>query len=288
MRSGLSSPDPSFIASRVVGESTVTVVSEGAIRWAPRFPVSAAEWRRAEPGTDAGGRSWFGLNVVLIHLGSSRIVIDPAFDAPGSRFERTFAKSAGLEVRRSPGLDVALDLLGFDPADVTQVVITHPHGDHIGGLTRVHDGSAKPRFPNARHFLGRDDWDDARLVSVQRQPLVEVARRGLLDLVSGNAEIAPGVTLVPAPGETSGHHAVRIESEGETAWVLGDLIHHACEVAHPEWAPPHADAARVHATRLSLFPMIAGSNSLVVAPHLPFPGWGHFVAEGSQFRFVPA
>jgi len=271
-----------------VGEATVTVVSDGAFRWTPGFPVSNAEWRRAEPGADAEGRAWFGLNVVLVRIGAARIVVDPAFDAPGSRFERTFAKWAGLEVVRSPGLDAALALLDWDPVDVTHVVITHPHGDHIGGLARERDGRIAPRFPNARHLLGRADWNDAARDSEFRRPLAEVARHGLLDLVSGEREIAPGVTLVPAPGETVGHQVVRMESAGETAWVLGDLIHHAGEVAHPDWAPPHVDAAQVRATRLALFPVLARTGALVIVPHSPFPGWGHIVDAGDGFRLDPA
>ena len=265
----------------------MTVVSDGTFRWAPRFPIPDDKWRQIEPDADAAGRARFGLNVVLVRIGAARLVVDPAFDAPGSRFERTFAKWAGLEVSRSPGLDVALDMLDWDPAEVTHVVITHPHGDHIGGLVREQDGQLALRFPNARHFLGRPDWNDNARDSELRRPLAEVARHGLLDLVSGEREIAQGVSLVPAPGETPAHQVVRVESSNETAWVLGDLIHHAGEVANPEWAPPHVDAAQVRATRLALFPILARTGALVAVPHLPFPGWGHIVAEDSGFRLVP-
>jgi glyoxylase-like metal-dependent hydrolase (beta-lactamase superfamily II) len=236
------------------------------------------------PEADDEGRARFGLNVVLVDLGPARIVVDPAFDAPGSRFERQFSRWSGLEIVRSPGLDVALALLGWDPATVTHVVITHPHGDHIGGLARERGGGLAPRFPSARHYLGAADWDDTEPVPEFRRPLANVAQAGLLEPVEGEREIAPGITLLPTPGETPGHQVMRVGSAGESLYVLGDLVHHRCEVEHPAWAPPHADAARVRATRLALYPVLARTGALVIVPHAPFPGWGRIRRAGDGFR----
>lgn len=288
MHSANPSPDTSFVVSRTIGEATVTVVSDGRFLWAPRFPVPAAEWRRAEPDADTAGRAWFGLNVVLVRIGAALVVVDPAFDAPGSRFERQFAKAVGLELVRSPGLDAALALLDLSPAGVTHVAITHPHGDHIGGLTTERNGALEPRFPNARHFLGRADWVDDPVASEFDRPLAEVERHGLLDLVDGEREIVPGVKLIPTPGETPGHQVVRLESGGAAAWMLGDLVHHPSEVEHPGWAPPHVDANQVRATRMFLFPILARSSVLVIPAHAPFPGWNRVVKVRAGYRLHPA
>jgi glyoxylase-like metal-dependent hydrolase (beta-lactamase superfamily II) len=222
------------IASREIGSAKVTVVSDGVLWWAPGFPVPDAARRSAMPEADAEGRVPLGLNIVLIAIGSAQIVVDPAFDTPQPDGDQS---GWGSAIERTSGLDDALVAIGWDPAAVTHVVVTHPHGDHIGGLIRKHTGRLEPRFPNARHYLGRADWDDREAVLEFRRPIREVARAGLLDLVEGELEIASGVTLIPAPGETPGHQVVRLESEGETVWILGDLIHHGCEVAHPDWAP---------------------------------------------------
>jgi glyoxylase-like metal-dependent hydrolase (beta-lactamase superfamily II) len=292
MSRALPLPDPSYVSSRSVGDATVTVVSDGALLWAPRFPVPEAEWRRAMPEADPDGRAWFGLNVVLVRLGAARIVVDPALDDPGTAFERWFVGGSSLGIERSPGLAAALGALGWMPEEVTHVVVTHPHGDHYGGVMAERDGGLALRFPNARHFVGRADWEGnperTRTGSELARRLGAVERRGLLELVDGEQEIAPGVTLLPTPGETPGHLVVRVRSTGEDLYVLGDLVHHACEVEHPGWAPPHADAATLAATRARLFPVLARTGALAVAAHEPFPPWRRIVAVADGFRWEPA
>src|SRR5687767_13494264 len=118
------------VSTRPIGQATVTVVSDGELLWAPRFPIPEAEWRRAVPEADEGGRVWFGLNVVLVRIGEALIVVDPGLDEPGSTFERDFVRYLGVTLTRSPGLAAALPGLGLTPDDITHVVITHAHGDH--------------------------------------------------------------------------------------------------------------------------------------------------------------
>ncbi|HET7092465.1 MAG TPA: MBL fold metallo-hydrolase, partial [Thermomicrobiales bacterium] len=288
MPSAVLSPDPSYISSRPIGAAVVTVVSDGALRWAPRYPAPEADWRRALPEADADGRIWLGLNVVLIDLDGARIVIDPALDDPGASFDRWFADDASIEIIRSPGLAAGMGLLGWAPESVTHVVITHPHGDHYGGVARERDGALATRFPNARHFIGRADWIDnperAESGSEVERRLGPVERSGLLELVAGEREIAPGVAVLPAPGETPGHQVVRLDSGGERLYVLGDLVHHACEVEHRDWAPRWADAAAIAAVRAQLFSELARSGALAVSAHERFPPWRRIVAAGDGFR----
>ncbi|HEV2065273.1 MAG TPA: MBL fold metallo-hydrolase [Thermomicrobiales bacterium] len=284
--------DNSYIASRPIGDATITVISDGELLWAPRFPVPDAVSRQAMPEADAFGRVRLGLNVVLIGLGAARIVVDPALDDPGTSFERRFIGTSSMEIRRSPGLGAGFEEIGWMPAEVTHVVITHPHGDHYAGVMVEHEGELAIRFPNARHYLDRADWEgnlqrQARNTELNRR-LGAVDRDGLLELVDGEREIVPGVSLVPAPGETPGHMVVRVNSAGEELYVLGDLFHHRCEVEHLDWAPAHADAPQLEITRRDLFGRLAGSGALAVAAHEPFPGWGRITRVGDGFRLEPA
>ena len=281
--------DTSFIESRRVGDATVTVVSEGGLLWAPEFPVPEPEWRRAMPDADADGRVWLGLNVVLIRLVNALIVIDPGMDDPESDWQRERSRVwPDWEVRRTPGLAAALVELAIAPEDVTHVVITHPHSDHYPGVVVTRGGDAVPRFPRARHFLGRADWEGNPDRSDPDSDLVRlelIDQLGLLELVDGEQEIVPGVTIIPTPGESPGHCVVRFESAGELCYVLGDIVHHACEVDHPDWGPSHGDQDTLLATRKHIFPTVAREGALLVTAHEPFPPWGRIVAAGDDYRW---
>lgn len=274
------------VETRSIGHVAVTVVSDGELRWAPQFAVPDAISQQAMPEADSAGRIWLGLNVVLIEMAGARIVVDPALDDPGTSFDRQ------MDVRRSPGLAAALVELGWAPGDVTHVVITHAHSDHYAGVMVERDGELTVRFPNARHYLGRADWEG----NPQRQAsnselslrLGAVDRCGLLDLVDEEREIVPGIYLVPTPGETPGHQLVRIDSAGEQLYVLGDVYHHRCEVEHLDWAPAHADVRQLEITRRHLFSEMARTGALGVAAHERFPAWGHVTEFGQRFKWEPA
>jgi glyoxylase-like metal-dependent hydrolase (beta-lactamase superfamily II) len=283
------SRNASFIDTRQVGDATVTAVSEGGLLWPPRFPVSESEWRQAMPEADADGRVWLGLNVIIIHLGEALIVVDPGMDDPDSAWQRERPRVwPDWTVTRTPGLAAALAELAIAPEDVTHVVITHPHGDHYPGVVVDCAGELAPRFPRARHFLGRADWEgNPRRVTpgsdLDRMELIDCL--GLLELVNDEQEIVPGVTIVPAPGESPGHCVVRLESVGEVFYVLGDIVHHACEVEHPHWGPPHADPDTLAAARERIFPTIAHEGALLATAHEPFPPWGRIVDAGNGYRW---
>jgi glyoxylase-like metal-dependent hydrolase (beta-lactamase superfamily II) len=106
-----------------------------------------------------------------------------------------------------------------------------------------------------------------------------------LELVDGEREIVPGVTIVPAPGKSPGHCVVRLESAGEVFYVLGDVVHHACEAEHVRWCPPHADPDALAAARERLFPTIAREGALLATAHEPFPPWGRIAVAGAGYRW---
>jgi glyoxylase-like metal-dependent hydrolase (beta-lactamase superfamily II) len=280
---------PHFVDTRRVGDASVTVISEGGLLWPPRFPVPEPEWRQAMPEADVEGRVWLGLNVVIIRLGDALIVVDPGMDDPDSAWQRDRPRVwPNWAVTRTPGLAVAMSELGLAPGDVNHVVITHPHGDHYPGVTVARDGALAPRFPYARHYLGRADWEGnpARGTpgsDLDRLELID--RLGLLERVDGEREIVPGVTIVPAPGESPGHQIVRLESAGEVFYVLGDIVHHACEVEHPAWGPPHGDLETLTAERKRLFSTVVREAALLVTAHEPFPPWGRIVSADDGYRW---
>ncbi|HLW48062.1 MAG TPA: MBL fold metallo-hydrolase [bacterium] len=275
-----------FVASRRIGEAVVTVISDGTLRWAPKFQISEGERRRAMPDADESGTLTLGLNLAHVRLGDASIVIDPGLDEPSSAWAGEFAaKWPGLT--RTPGLGAALRRIGAAPGDVTHVLITHAHEDHLAGVAAGQGPNLTLRFPNARHVIGRRDWEEHPARGNPDSALVRrlglAAQRGLLETVDEAREVAPGVTVIPAPGETAGHCIVRVVSGGRRFYYLGDLFHLSCEVEHVEWAPPNRDVAALAFSRRALLAEAAAHDSLLVFSHDRFPAWGRITGSGDGY-----
>lgn len=280
---------PEYIDQRRVGDAVVSVIRDGSLLFPPRFAVPEPVWRQALPEADAEGRVRFDLNVTVVQLGAATIMIDPACDDPDSAWQEGFARHfQGVE--RSPGMAAALDALGIAPQQVTHVLITHNHSDHLGGVLVERDGAMAVRFPNARHLIGRADWVDnprrADPDSELARLLTPVETLGLLELVDDEREVVPGVTMLPAPGETPGHCVVRVESSGERCYVVGDLIHHQAEVEHLDWAFPGRDVAAMQASRAHIFAEASTSAALIISGHERFPPWGRIVRDNDGYRWT--
>jgi glyoxylase-like metal-dependent hydrolase (beta-lactamase superfamily II) len=277
-----------YIASRRVGEASVTIISEGELTWAPSLLAPEEAWRRAMPEADEAGRVRLGLNVALVQTAGATILVDPGFDDPWSAWQQRADRTFG-GLPRTPGLAAALAQLGVSPEEVTHVPITHAHGDHFAGVAVEQGDEIAPRFPRARHFVGRPDWaehpDRLDPDSELSQRLGLIDRLGLLQTVDGDREIAPGVTMLAAAGETPGHMVVRVESAGEVWYDLGDLCHHASEVEHLDWVSPGRDQAAMRASRERIFAAAAREAAVVVTAHEPFPPWGRIVPVGTGYRW---
>lgn len=168
-----------------------------------------------------------------------------------------------------------LAALGVLPEDVTHIVLTHVHFDHISGVTRERDGSPVPAFPNARCYLGRGEWENAETQaalrdadSLESRTLGVLMAQGRLELVTGDTDLAPGLRLIAAPGESPGHQLVRIESAGQVAYCLGDLYHHPIEVERPEWMAGWADVPAMLASRQALVAAALAERALLMAAHI--------------------
>ncbi|MEU3666352.1 MBL fold metallo-hydrolase [Streptomyces virginiae] len=191
-----------------------------------------------------------------------------------------------------------LALAGFPPESVDLVVLTHLHTDHVGWNTREVDGSWVPTFPNARYLTSKTeydfwaayDMDDAR-AAMFRDSVHPVDEAGLLEAVDVPARgvaLATGLELVPAPGHTPGHVAVRVTSGDATALVTGDCIHHPVQLAHPQIGScVDIDPERAEATRRSLLASLADTGALLLGAHFPPPTAGRVVTDGAAYRLEP-
>jgi glyoxylase-like metal-dependent hydrolase (beta-lactamase superfamily II) len=225
--------------------------------------------------------------MACIRIGTAVVLVDPGFEEPSSPWERQRkADWKGLE--RSPGLYAWFDASGIQPEDITHVLITHTHHDHYAGVASMDaDGRYQPRFRRARYVMGRRDWEEnterRQSDSVLTLRLGAVERAGLLELADTETEVAPGITLLPAPGETPGHCIVRVSSQGFTFYYLSDLFHHTCEVAHPDWVSPGRDQAAMRQSRDRLCAAAIAEDATLVYAHHPFPGWGRIRPTGKGY-----
>jgi glyoxylase-like metal-dependent hydrolase (beta-lactamase superfamily II) len=192
-----------------------------------------------------------------------------------------------------PGLLAQLAEIGIRPEDVTHLVITHAHFDHFSGITMERDGRMTPCFPNARCFLGRADWEDPEMQEGLRDSNSQVSRTlgvvqqsGMLELVEGERELLPGIRIVPTPGESPGHQVVRVHSQGQTLYCLGDLYHDPIEVEHPNWMASWAVKDATLRSRQKLTEAALREHALLTAAHIAGVGRLEQTAAGVTWRAV--
>ena len=181
-------------------------------------------------------------------------------------------------------LQASLAAAGVQPMQVTDILLSHGHPDHVGGLL-AKDGTLA--FPNATVHLSAPEWaavrkdqDAAKLVAAI-DPKVATFEPG--------AAVLPGVTAVALPGHTPGHSAYEIASGDERLLYIGDAAHHyIVSVQRPDWTIGYdVDAPSAQAARRALLKRAADGNLRVYAVHFPFPGLGHLKAQGDAYVWVP-
>ncbi|MGA9439797.1 MAG: MBL fold metallo-hydrolase [Pseudolabrys sp.] len=228
------------------------------------------------------------LNVVVVRSGGRTILIDAGIGVdPGLNLPQ-----AGRLIRR-------LEAAGIDLASVTDVVLTHMHMDHIGGL--LIDGVKDRLRPDLRIHVATAElkfWespDFSRVVMPAGFPdaLRRAAKRfvndygGQLRSFEDEHEVTPGVVVRRTGGHTPGHSVVRLASGGDRMTFAGDAVFQV-GFDQPEWhngfEHDPEEAARV---RVKLLRELAANRELLVATHLPFPSLSHVAVDGDTFRCVP-
>lgn len=282
---------PSRYALRV-GEIDVLVVSDGVLP----LPTEMLA-HNAEPAVRA---AWldhmflpsdafdWALNVVVVRSGSQTVLIDA-----GLGFD------PNLNLPRAGQLIKRLEGAGIDLGSVTDVVLTHMHMDHIGGL--IVDGVRDRLRPNLRihvaaaevDFWEQPDFSHTNMPAGFPDALRSAAKRFMAEYHNNlrtfdeEHEVAPGVVAYRTGGHTPGHSVVRLASGGEALTFAGDAVF-AVGFDQPDWhngfEHDPEEAARV---RVRLLRELAETGEMLVATHLPFPSVGRVAVEGDAFRWVP-
>lgn len=184
------------------------------------------------------------------------------------------------------GITAALAAAGYAPDQIDIVVLTHMHGDHIGGLMK--DGA--PTFPNARYVTSSAEFDHWNGTDNERfagnvKPLAE----NMTFLDDGGA-VASGVTAMSAHGHTPGHTAYVIESNGKSVMLAADFAnHYVWSLGYPDWEVRFdMDKAAAAATRRKLLGMLASEKMPFIGYHMPFPAVGYVETRDDGFRYIPS
>jgi glyoxylase-like metal-dependent hydrolase (beta-lactamase superfamily II) len=191
-------------------------------------------------------------------------------------------------------LGASLAAAGVDPNSVTDIFISHVHGDHVGGLVNTQGALA---FPNATIHISKPEWtylsgmkaDVAKSFGLSNYAALLTAIKPKIDAFAPGSELVPGIVkAVEIKGHTPGHSGYMITSGTDSLLYVGDSMHHfVVSLQKPEWTVAFdGDAKVAAASRAALLAKLAADGQRVYAVHFPFPGIGKIEKHGDGFAWV--
>jgi len=242
---------------------------------------------------DRQGLLRFSFHALVIETASRRIIVDTCFGNDKTRSSAAFCEHLQLPFLRD------LKAAGYTRESIDTVLCTHLHSDHVGWNTMLVGERWVPTFPNARYLLDRTEFEywTAELVHGDEQVMGSmlsetfadsvkpVLDAGLVDLVEAQHRICDEVRLLPTPGHTPGHVSVMIESQGDSAIITGDSMHHPCQLVHAHWSPGvDQDADLAMRTRMAMIKDLIDTPTLVIGTHWAGATAGYIVKDGASCR----
>jgi glyoxylase-like metal-dependent hydrolase (beta-lactamase superfamily II) len=225
------------------------------------------------------------LTVIVLKVGDKLIMVD---------------SGSGVGQWQPTAVDLPgnMKAVGIDPANISTILISHFHPDHIFGL--MEKGTNAPIYPNAELVVNATEykwWTEPGRVEKLPEPRRPLGARiqkvfpswKNFRLVDGETEVAPSIRLVNAPGHTPGHAAFLVASGNQQLMISNDTAYVPALLApHPEWQGAYdQDGPLAVETRRKLIDRVIADRIAICGAHFPFPGAGTFVKDGAGYAFAP-
>lgn len=189
-----------------------------------------------------------------------------------------------------------IESAGAKPEDISKVICTHLHFDHVGWNTRFENGKLVPTFPNAQYLFSKQEYeywkgkpekemeDDHKGIVDSVKPIIEAH---LATFVDDNHQVDSHLKFIPTPGHTPHHVSIAIESENQKAVITGDVLHHPCQIAHPEWSTV-VDTFPEQGidSRNKFIENVSDKDVLIIGTHFADPVAGHIVKRENGNEFM--
>jgi glyoxylase-like metal-dependent hydrolase (beta-lactamase superfamily II) len=244
--------------------------------------------RRIAP--DERNRIQLGMRCLLIEHEIGPVLIDTG---AGNKENDKFYDIYGIENRGAPGptrLEDGLRELGFGVEDIVLVINSHLHFDHAGGnLTRDADGSIRPTFPNARYVVQAGEYHYATHTNERTagsyfpHNFVPLQESGRFDFVDGERDIIAGIRAIPTPGHTPHHHGLLIESNGERAFYIADLVPTSAHLPLPWIMGYDVEPLVTLETKRRILKRAVDEDWLVIFEHDASTAWSKIQHDGKTY-----
>jgi len=287
--------DTPQVLKRTIGAWTVHAIQAGALKLdggAMFGVVPKPLWEKRLPADDRN-RIPMGMRCLLVEHDVGLVLIDTG---AGNKENARFYEIYGIENRGTTGptaLEDGIRAAGHAPEDVSIVINTHLHFDHAGGNTyRDESGAIRPSMPNARYVVQRGEHhfathlNERTAASYFAHNYEPLRAAGRLDLVEGEREIVPGITVLPTPGHVPFHQSVLLRSKGDTALYLGDLVPTTTHLPLPWIMGYDVDPLVTLETKRRILLRMEAEGWLALFEHDAFQAWGRVVHDGKAYALA--
>ena len=288
-------PPTPLVDSRKVGDLTIHAIQAGGQKLdggAMFGVVPKPLWEKRIPADDRN-RIQLGMRCLVIEHESGLILIDTG---AGNKEDPKLLDIYGIENSGAEGrtmLEDGLTQIGVRTEDIGIVINTHLHFDHAGGNTyRNADNEIAVSFPNARYIVKRGEYDYAThtnertAASYFERNFLPVVRAHKFEFVSREKEIVKGVRVVPTPGHTPFHQSVLIESGGERACFLGDLVPTHAHLPLPWIMGYDVEPLVTLETKRRLLHQAEQEEWLLIFEHDATVPWGRIEHDGRNYKLT--